>query len=126
MAIASFAVLALAVAGCGTKQADDSQAGGTQQPTPIGTTHPTIVPPAPTKPVPPASATVVVQGVIEQGVEPGCLVLTPDKGGPKYLLIAATPPPVGVPVTVHGVTKPDQVSYCQQGTPLQVSQVERR
>ena len=124
LVIASCAVAGLAVTGCGTQQGGDGSAAGGTATTPAPTGVPTTLPtsqPAPTKPV-----AVVVHGVIEQGVEPGCYVLTPDQGGPKYLVIARTTPPIGVPVTVRGTTQPGMVSYCQQGTPLQATQIERR
>jgi hypothetical protein len=68
---------------------------------------------------------VVVTGVIERGVEPGCFVLTPDQGGVRYLVLAKSPPPLGVPVVVHGTTS-DQLSYCQQGAPLRVDRIDPR
>jgi len=42
------------------------------------------------------------------------------------VLITSTAPPTGVPVTVRGVARPGQVSYCQQGTPLQAETIEPR
>jgi hypothetical protein len=68
---------------------------------------------------------VVVNGVIKKGVEPGCLVLIPDRGGERYLVLAKSPPPLGVPVVVHGTTS-DQLSYCQQGVPLRVDRIDPR
>ena len=67
----------------------------------------------------------VITGVIKKGVEPGCLVLTTDNGGAQYLVLAKTVPPLGVPVVVHGTTS-DELSYCQQGTPLRVDHIDRR
>jgi len=119
MAAVSVAFAALALAGCGTQHGAAPAGGG-----PAGSTAPSTT--TPTKPSGPKGAAVVVEGVIEAGVEPGCYVLTPDKGGEKYLVMGQSKPPTGVPVTVHGVTQPGTMSYCQQGTPLQVSTVELR
>jgi hypothetical protein len=134
LAIGSCAVAGLAVTGCGTQTAGDGAgAGGTAStPPPSVTVPPSVSPlpptktlPRPTKTLPPVPA-VTVLGVIEQGVEPGCYVLTPDRGGSRYLVITKTPPPTGVPVAVLGTPRPDLVSYCQQGTLLQVSKIELR
>jgi hypothetical protein len=130
----SVAFAALALAGCGTVHDGAQQAGGPAGGTATTTATTTAAPPssstpAPTKPSGPKGAAVTVDGVITAGVEPGCYVLTPDRGGQKYLVImsgSTGKPPVDVPVTVHGVTQPGTMSYCQQGTPLAVSTLELR
>jgi predicted small secreted protein len=125
----SVALAALALAGCGTQHGDGTPAGG-GGPAGGGTVTTTTPAPAltlsggPTKGVPQGTA-VTVEGVIEQGVEPGCYVLTPTGGGEKYLVMGQSKPPVEVKVRVSGVTQPGTMSYCQQGTPLKVSTVER-
>jgi hypothetical protein len=130
LAIGSCAVAGLTVTGCGTQTAGDGAgAGGAAGTPPLPTVSapPSRTMPVPTKTLPPVpGAPVVVQGVIEPGVEPGCYVLTPDRGGSRYVVITTTPPPTGVPVTVRGIPHPDQASYCQQGTPLQASRIELR
>ena len=90
--------------------------GGSKQPgpPPVG---PTGIPTASGKPV-------VVDGVIEAGVEPGCRVLT--AGSTRYLLLGGKDVPLGVPVRVQGLLQPGVLSTCQQGTPLRVTDVQRR
>ena len=71
-----------------------------------------------------------MDGVVEHGVEPGCLVLR--TGSKSYLLLrgdgseAAENVPVAVPVRVRGEVITGIASYCQQGTPLLVDTVSRR
>jgi hypothetical protein len=126
LAAVSVAVAVVALAGCGTQQGGGAPAGGGPAGGTTTTSAPAPTTVVPTKPSGPKGVAVVVTGVIEAGVESGCFVLTPDKGGEKYLIMGQSKPPTGVPVTVHGVTQPGTVSYCQQGTPLQVSTVELR
>ena len=80
-------------------------------------------------PAPPASRSarrkaVTVDGIIEEGVEPGCKVLT--AGNTMYLILGGKDVPIGVPVRVEGVLQPGVLSTCQQGTPLRVTSVKRR
>jgi hypothetical protein len=71
-----------------------------------------------------------VDGIVEHGVEPGCLVLR--TGSKSYLLLrsdggeAAENVPVAVPIRVRGDVITGIASYCQQGTPLLVRTVTRR
>ncbi len=67
---------------------------------------------------------VTLDGVIEQGVEPGCKVLV--TGTTSYLVLGGEDVPTGVPVRVEGVLQPGVLSTCQQGTPLRVTEVKRR
>jgi hypothetical protein len=124
LATVSVALAALALAGCGAQQggvpAGGGPAGGT------ATTAPPTTVVTPTGGKVPGATAVRVDGVIERGVEPGCYVLTATNGGPKYLVVTKTPPPTDVPVHVEGTTMPGTMSYCQQGTPLHVTTVERR
>ena len=153
LAVAGCALVGVTVGGCGGTSGGGSAAGGaagTPAPTApptvpatgpatgsspasgIPTGAPTTVPtsgsrvPVPTGSGFPRPSSVVVRGVIEMGVEGGCWVLTPDRAGPRYVLVTATTPPTGVPVTVYGTAHPDQASYCQQGTVLAVTRIERR
>jgi hypothetical protein len=122
---ASVALAALALAGCGTQHGTQAGGGG-----PAGGATTTATAPVPTLSGGPTKGSpqgrsVTVEGVIERGVEPGCFVLTPTAGGEKYLVMGQPKPPVEVKVRVSGVTQPGTMSYCQQGTPLMVSTVER-
>lgn len=78
---------------------------------------PTDLPTASGKPV-------TIEGTIEEGVEPGCKVLT--TGTSTYLILGGKDVPTGVPVRVEGVLQPGVLSTCQQGTPLRVTEVQRR
>jgi hypothetical protein len=109
-------LLALLAAGCA------STGTGSNAPPPT-TGAPTVAPTgAPTT----GGAQVTVDGVIERGVEPGCLVLR--TGTKSYLLqgAQASGAPVAVPVRVTGELVENVASYCQQGTPLQVATLSRR
>lgn len=66
-----------------------------------------------------------VTGTVQAGVEPGCLLLSVT-GDDTYLLLgeAAQQLEPGARVRVTGVPQPGAITFCQQGTPLQVSQVE--
>jgi hypothetical protein len=119
-----FVLLGLAT-GCAS--AGSGSAGGTSgpsgPPTPIRSTA------APT-PGPTESGSITVDGIVEHGVEPGCLVLR--TGSKSYLLLrsdggeAAENVPVAVPIRVQGDVITGIASYCQQGTPLLVRTVTRR
>jgi len=67
---------------------------------------------------------VTVDGIVEPGVEPGCRVLI--AGGTSYLLLGGEDVPLGVRVRVTGVLQPGVLTTCQQGTPLRVTDVQRR
>jgi hypothetical protein len=62
---------------------------------------------------------VTVTGTVEAGVEANCLLL---KG---YLLVGGANGAVraGAKVTVTGRPRPELLTTCQQGTPLQVESV---
>lgn len=115
----------LLLAGCG-EAATEPGSGGTppsaSAPAPTRSTVP--LPPAPTD-LPTASGKpVTVEGIVEEGVEPGCKVLT--AGATSYQLLGGKDVPTGVPVRVEGVLQPGVLSTCQQGTPLRVTDVQRR
>jgi predicted small lipoprotein YifL len=65
-----------------------------------------------------------LRGVVQEGVEAGCRVLTTDGG--QYLLLAGEGlvVPMGTEVIVEGRPAPNLASYCQQGIPFAVSKVE--
>jgi hypothetical protein len=115
-------LLVLLTAGCATA---GSRAGA------VPTSSPTSSTPSRSASSPaPAGGTVTVDGVVQRGVEPGCLVLR--AGTKSYLLVkgdgstSATGVPVAVPVRVSGRVLTGIASYCQQGTPLAVTAVTRR
>jgi hypothetical protein len=72
---------------------------------------------------------VTLKGVVQRGVEPGCLVLTAS--GKSYTLLQgadatpATGVPLSVPVEVVATPLTGVASYCQQGTLLKVVRVTR-
>ncbi|MEU7756070.1 hypothetical protein AB0B57_28875 [Micromonospora sp. NPDC049101] len=98
-------------------------------PAPTGT--PSVVDPAPTgmpsrpKPggpsTPPGVRATTLSGVVQGGVEPGCVLLDGYLllGGPRDVL---TP---GARVEVSGRAEPGMMTTCQQGTPFVVSNANR-
>lgn len=66
-----------------------------------------------------------LRGVVQEGVEAGCRVLTTTTGE-QYLLLAGggVVVPMGTEVVIEGRLAQDLVSYCQQGVPFAVSKVE--
>ncbi|NIJ13775.1 hypothetical protein FHU38_004119 [Saccharomonospora amisosensis] len=71
---------------------------------------------------PPASPSegeeVLVRGIVQTGVEPGCLLLiTP---GREYLLLDAPQVEVGKRYLVRGKLRPGAATTCMQGTPMTV------
>lgn len=67
---------------------------------------------------------VVATGTVQEGVEPGCLIL--DSGRERFVLLAKDKSKLtaGSKVQVTGVRASGQISYCQQGTPLEVQSVK--
>jgi copper(I)-binding protein len=93
-------------------------------PPPTCGTPSTSAPVTSTEPsTPPSRPEVTLRGLVEAGVEPGCLVLSTDRG--QFLLLGADPLVVrpGAEVVVEGVPRPDQATTCQQGTPFTVREV---
>jgi hypothetical protein len=68
---------------------------------------------------------VTLTGTVRAGVEPGCLLLDADSGGP-YLLVGGgrTALRPGARVAVTGRVEHDLFSTCQQGEPLVVASIE--
>ncbi len=62
-----------------------------------------------------------VTGILEQGVEGGCLILKSDDGNLYTLLdLPDDPPSIGSRVTVTGVIQEDVVTSCMQGDSLRI------
>ncbi len=120
----------LLLSGCGDPgtepgaQPDSAASSSPSAPAPTVTGTKVPLPPPPVD-LPTASGKpVTLDGVIEQGVEPGCKVLV--TGTTSYLVLGGEDAPTGVPVRVEGVLQPGVLSTCQQGTPLRVTEVKRR
>ena len=71
---------------------------------------------------PPKSGAMTLTGLVERGVEHGCLLL--NDGGKTYQLMGGDPNVVyaGARVQVSGRIATGIMSYCMQGTPFQVSE----
>ncbi len=67
---------------------------------------------------------VVATGTVQRGVEPGCLIL--DTGKERFVLVSKDKSKLtaGSKVEVTGVRSAGQISYCQQGNPLEVQSVK--
>lgn len=121
----------LMLAGCGDP-ATEPGGPGVPPVAPSSTGVPSGSAPGPTKPVPPdqtgapteSGRPITVEGIVETGVEPNCKILT--GGGGRYLILGGKDVPLGVPVRIEGVLMPGVLSTCQQGTPLRVTNVQRR
>jgi hypothetical protein len=122
--LAAAVLFVLLATGCAT--AGSGSGGGAAPSGPTATAASASPPPGPTG----SGSSITLDGVVEHGVEPGCLVLR--SGSTSYLLLrsdggeAAENVPVAVPVRVRGDVITDIASYCQQGTPLLVRTVTRR
>jgi hypothetical protein len=124
--LAAALLLAVLSAGCATSGPGSAPGSGRPTSAPASSPAPTTSlpdpPPEPTGPV-------RLKGVVERGVEPGCLVLR--AGGKSYTLLQgadATPAkgvPLSVPVEVEATLLTGVASYCQQGTLLKVVRVSR-
>jgi Protein of unknown function (DUF5818) len=88
------------------------------------TTAPTASPGRTTGPTRP-SGQVTLTGTVRAGVEPGCLLLEAESGGP-YLLVGGERAKLrpGARVAVTGRVDRDLLSTCQQGEPLVVAEIE--
>jgi Protein of unknown function (DUF5818) len=134
----------LALGACSTGGGDDQgqAAQGVTSTSPPTTAAPSTAAPttkpapttaAPTTTAPPPSSTaemprdrikVLATGTVQEGVEPGCLILDTGKGQ-RYVLLSKDTSKLkpGAKVAVVGVRATGQVSYCQQGQPLEVQSV---
>jgi hypothetical protein len=124
------AVLSLAACGGAGEPEDDPDTNSPSTAPPRSTTPPSTTP-EPTTPPPrttktslptPARGEVTLRGVIQPGVEPGCLLLD-GEGGPYLLLGAQQVLQAGAEVVVRGRVEPDTMTICQQGVPLMVTEV---
>lgn len=111
-------VAASLVAACGGSAG--SPPGGSPSPPSASTTAASTTAASTT----PAEPVMRLRGVVQEGVEAGCRVLTSD--GEQYLLLAGEGlvVPMGTEVVVEGRPAPDLVSFCQQGIPFAVTKVE--
>ncbi|GAB3074607.1 hypothetical protein [Phycicoccus sp. Root101] len=103
-----------------------STSGGATPPTSDTTTSPD--PENPSVPARPGSKVrlVTVTGSVSDGVEAGCLLLTPiptDPNGPWLLIGKVAGIAAGQQVTVRGYRVEDMASTCQQGRPFRVEAV---
>lgn len=126
-AVVAAGLLVVLVAGCGGSP-DPTPTTATTPPT-VATGTPAVTDSATTgssaSPSGQPASEITIRGVVAAGVEPGCTVLEVDSG-PPYLLIGGDESvlKVGARVEVVGLPRPDLVTTCQQGTPLQVSSAQ--
>lgn len=122
----------LSLAACdGAGEPEDQPDTGSPSAAPSGsTTNPSATSPpmtpdtstTPTTSLPtPARGEVTLRGVIQPGVEPGCLLLD-GEGGPYLLLGGQQVLQAGAEVVVRGRVEPDTMTICQQGVPLMVTE----
>lgn len=130
--LASVVGLGVLLAGCGTATeppADPGPATTVTSESPTRTSTPVQTPTGPIATLSPAPGTdplekVTVTGLLEEGVEAGCLVITDDENGQVYTVTGPDlPDRIGQRLTVTGTVDPDMVSYCQQGSILLVDEV---
>ena len=124
--LAAALLLAVLSAGCATSGPGSAPGSGRPTSAPASSPAPTT---SLADPPPEPTGTVRLKGVVERGVEPGCVVLR--AGGKSYTLLQgadATPAkgvPLSVPVEVEATLLTGVASYCQQGTLLKVVRVSR-
>jgi hypothetical protein len=109
---------ALLLGACAEEDGGQGAASG-GSPTTVAPT--TSAPAPPTYEMPRDQVKVRATGTVQQGVEPGCLILDTGKGQ-RYVLLSKDTSKLkpGAKVDVVGVRTPGQISYCQQGQPLEV------
>jgi hypothetical protein len=102
----------------------DSEQGAASGGSPTTAAPTTTVPPRTTPEMPRDQIKVLASGTVQEGVEPGCLILDTGKGQ-RYVLLAKDSSELkpGAKVEVIGVRATGQISYCQQGQPLEVQSV---
>jgi hypothetical protein len=113
---------ALVLGACASPDDQQGAASGgaatstTAAPTTGGSTSPS--------PEPRDQIKVVATGTVQRGVEPGCLIL--DTGKERFVLLSKDKSKLtaGSKVEVTGVRSAGQISYCQQGNPLEVRSVK--
>jgi Protein of unknown function (DUF5818) len=117
--LAGLLLAGLLLAACAEPGGDDGgPAQGGAATVPTTQPGPTAGPARPT-------GEVTLTGTVRAGVEPDCLLLDADGGGP-YLLIGGERAKLrpGRRVAVTGRVDRDLLSTCQQGEPLTVASVE--
>jgi len=126
-AVAAVSLLSACATGTGSPQTPGGSVSSSSTPSdgPTGRSLPPPFPVTPLPTTPPKSAQageLTMTGVVEAGVERGCLLMT--YGDKKYLLMGGDPNVVkeGAKITVRGRPNPGLLSYCQQGTPFEVSE----
>jgi hypothetical protein len=107
---------------CANPDSEQGAASGGSATTAAPTT--TAPPPRTTPEMPRDRIKVLASGTVQEGVEPGCLILDTGKGQ-RYVLLAKNNAELkpGAKVEVIGVRATGQISYCQQGQPLEVQSV---
>jgi Protein of unknown function (DUF5818) len=100
---------------------EDSGQGAASGGSPTAVAPTTSAPTPTTSKMPRDQIKVLVIGTVQEGVESGCLVLDTGKGQ-RYVLLSQDKSKLkpGAKVEVVGVRAPGQISYCQQGQPLDV------
>ena len=130
--LASVVGLGVLLAGCGTAAeppADPGASTAVASESPTRTPTPGQTPTGPIATLSPAPGRdplekVTVTGLLEEGVETGCLVIIDDENGQVYNVTGADlPDRIGERLTVTGTVDPDMVSYCQQGAIMLVDEV---
>ena len=136
------AVVALGLTGCANAEVPSADSTA-QTTTPSSTTTttrtstststpPTTTPsqpdrtsltPKPSGGLQPGPNEVVLEGVVQEGVEAGCILLLSQ--GAQYLLLGGDPAVlrVGQRVIVRGKAEPGVATTCQQGVPFIVAEV---
>jgi hypothetical protein len=114
--------LALLLDACANPDGQGAASGGASSPTTAAPT--TGGSTGPSSPEPRDLVKVHVTGTVRQGVEPGCLIL--DTGRERFVLLSKDNSKLteGSKVEVTGVRSSGQISYCQQGIPLEVQSVK--
>jgi hypothetical protein len=127
-ALAAFTAVLL-LAGCAGENADT---GAGAPPGAPSSAPGAPVDPSAGVPVPDAGSANPSPGAVEKltgpitaGVEPGCLILTTERG--PHLLVSSGPVTkslkAGTTMTVTGRAEPGMITTCQQGTPFVVTSV---
>jgi hypothetical protein len=104
-----------------TACAEGGEDTGDAAPTPGGTVS--TSPPSLPSPSAGPSGELILTGVVEEGVELGCLILRAN--GEPYLLLGGDRAIItaGRRIIVRGRPDPGLVTTCQQGTPFVVAEV---
>lgn len=112
---------ATASSGGSAASGDAAASSGAARPRNPGATGEAAVPPLSAGP-----GEIVVTGDVEDGVEPGCVVLRASGG--TYVLVGGDRQRLaeGGRMTVRGRAETGMMTTCQQGTPLRVVEIQPR